>query len=463
MTTIDHEKREEVPPGERGKFSDIIRNPDPGGGVSGSERRDPPRQSGGLPDSGVDGKQLQGRTSLDPRWRAIHEDGSDFPGETHPAMTALETGRAVHNVVMGVFHPSTESYGWINIHAVPQFRPGEERPYQVYATFEDITERKKAEEALKEKKERIRFITENMRDMLSQVDADDTIRYHSPSCRKILGYEPEDLIGQKVGDRVHPEDKGMATETMRAVIRAGGHSTRVEYRYRKADGQYLWLESLGTVLYRPEGGFAGAIYASRDIEQRKESEAERVRLTAILESTSDLVSIAIPDGKLVYLNSAGKNLLGYPKEEEVSRHSIPEAHPQWAYDRVRLEGLPQAAQGGVWRGEVALLGPKGLEIPVSQVIMSHKSSDGQVEYFSTIMRNITEQKQLEENLKREKEKFQILIDASPLGISLLGPDGRYKYLNPKFTAIFGYTLETSRADRNGSGRPIPIRPTVVRS
>ena len=101
--------------------------------------------------------QLQGRTSLDPRWRAIHEDGSDFPGETHPAMTALETGRAVHNVVMGVFHPSTESYGWINIHAVPQFRPGEERPYQVYATFEDITEKKEAEEALIEKEERHPF------------------------------------------------------------------------------------------------------------------------------------------------------------------------------------------------------------------------------------------------------------------------------------------------------------------
>ena len=287
------------------------------------------------------------------------------------------------------------------------------------------------------------------------MDADDIIRYHSPSCRKVLGYEPEDLIGQKVGDRVHPEDIAAATKAMRGVIRAGGHSTRVEYRYRKADGQYLWLESLGTVLYRPEGGFAGAIYASRDIEKRKESEAERVRLTAILESTSDLVSIATPDGKLVYLNSAGKNLLGYPKEEEVSRHSIPEAHPQWAYDRVRREGLPQAAQGGVWRGEVALLGPKGREIPVSQVIMSHKSSDGQVEYFSTIMRNITEQKQLEENLKREKEKFQILIDASPLGISLLGPDGRYKYLNPKFTAIFGYTLEDIPSGREWFRKAYP--------
>ena len=52
--------------------------------------------------------QLQGRTSLDPGWRAIHEDGSDFPGESHPAMKALETGREVKNVIMGGYHPAAE-------------------------------------------------------------------------------------------------------------------------------------------------------------------------------------------------------------------------------------------------------------------------------------------------------------------------------------------------------------------
>jgi PAS domain S-box-containing protein len=385
--------------------------------------------------------QMQGRTSLDPRWQAIHEDGSEFPGETHPAMQALAAGREVKDVIMGVYHPATEDYVWINIHAVPQFRPGEDRPFQAYATFEDITGKKKAEKVVGEQEERIRFITENMVDMLSQVDADLVIRYLSPSHQRVLGYKPEELIGQPVSQFVHPEDRDEATRTMGQVIRAGGPSARIEYRFQKADGEYLWVETLGTILYRPEGGLAGIIYASRDIGERKKIEAERVRLTAILESTTDLVSMATPEGKLTDLNSAGMNLLGYPEGEEVSRHSIPEAHPRWAYDRVRLEGLPQAVKEGVWRGEVALRGPEGREIPVSQVIMSHNSPEGRLECFSTIMRDISEEKQLEENLKREKEKFQILVDASPLGVSLMGPDGRYKYLNPKFTAIFGYTLE----------------------
>lgn len=94
--------------------------------------------------------QLQGKTSLDPDWRAIHLDGSDFPGQTHPAMLALQTGQEVHNVIMGVYNPQQQEYTWLNVNATPQFKPGEERPYQVYATFEDITERIRAEQERKE-------------------------------------------------------------------------------------------------------------------------------------------------------------------------------------------------------------------------------------------------------------------------------------------------------------------------
>ncbi|HMQ29105.1 MAG TPA: PAS domain S-box protein [Chloroflexaceae bacterium] len=96
--------------------------------------------------------QMQGRTSMDPRWRTIHEDGSPFPGDTHPSMVALRTGVELKNEVMGVYNPADGNYRWISVSAVPQFRPGEERPFQVYATFEDITELKLAEAALIEER-----------------------------------------------------------------------------------------------------------------------------------------------------------------------------------------------------------------------------------------------------------------------------------------------------------------------
>ncbi|MDI6644238.1 MAG: PAS domain S-box protein [Methanobacteriaceae archaeon] len=93
--------------------------------------------------------QMMGRSSLDPRWKSIHEDGTEFPGETHPSMVALKTGKNVKNVIMGVFNPDQNCYRWININAMPQFRDGETKPYQVYTTFEDVTESKNAEKKIK--------------------------------------------------------------------------------------------------------------------------------------------------------------------------------------------------------------------------------------------------------------------------------------------------------------------------
>jgi PAS domain S-box-containing protein len=91
---------------------------------------------------GLSEDQLYGKTSFDPRWRAIHEDGSDFPGETHPGMITLSTGQPVYNTIMGVFDYHNNSYRWININSIPKFKNNENKPSQVIVTFEDITELK---------------------------------------------------------------------------------------------------------------------------------------------------------------------------------------------------------------------------------------------------------------------------------------------------------------------------------
>jgi PAS domain S-box-containing protein len=94
--------------------------------------------------------EFLGQTSVSVEHDTLREDGSLFPGLEHPAMVALRTGREVRDVVMGVYNPREGEYRWINIAAVPLFRPGEDRPYQVYTCFNDITDRKQAEETLRE-------------------------------------------------------------------------------------------------------------------------------------------------------------------------------------------------------------------------------------------------------------------------------------------------------------------------
>ncbi|MFT6997768.1 MAG: signal transduction histidine kinase/CheY-like chemotaxis protein [Cryomorphaceae bacterium] len=84
--------------------------------------------------------QMQGKTSIDPLWNCIHEDGSEYPGETHPATITLKTGKKIENAKMGVFNLIKEDYTWININSFPKFRLKDEIPCQVAVTFDNITQ-----------------------------------------------------------------------------------------------------------------------------------------------------------------------------------------------------------------------------------------------------------------------------------------------------------------------------------
>jgi PAS domain S-box-containing protein len=97
---------------------------------------------------GLSWAQMQGRTPLDKRWRAIHEDYTPFPGEEHPGAVTLRTGKALSRVVMGVYKPDGR-LTWILINSQPVLKPGESLPSLVVVSFADITEHKQYEDQLK--------------------------------------------------------------------------------------------------------------------------------------------------------------------------------------------------------------------------------------------------------------------------------------------------------------------------
>jgi signal transduction histidine kinase len=96
---------------------------------------------------------MRGKTSVDPSWRSIHEDGSPFPGEEHPAMVTLRTGEPQSEVIMGVHKPD-DSLTWISINSEPLFEDDDSEddnsnsrlPYAVITSFHDITQQKEAED-----------------------------------------------------------------------------------------------------------------------------------------------------------------------------------------------------------------------------------------------------------------------------------------------------------------------------
>ena len=97
---------------------------------------------------GLSVDQMGGRTSADPCWKAMNEDGTNLPGDQHPSMIALRTGQPVTGMVLGIFNPQRGQIRWLRVNAMPLFDPGANTPSQVYATFNDISEIINAEREL---------------------------------------------------------------------------------------------------------------------------------------------------------------------------------------------------------------------------------------------------------------------------------------------------------------------------
>lgn len=140
----------------------------------------------------------------------------------------------------------------------------------------------------------------------------------------------------------------------------------------------------------------------------RQSEAQLRRLVAILEQTTDFVGTADTSARATYINRAGRKMIGISDTADITGTTIADFHPPWAARIVTEVALPAAMAHGVWRGETALLGADGTQIRVSQLILAHRDTAGKVEYLSTVARDITEHKQLEEALRnadRRKDEF----------------------------------------------------------
>jgi len=201
-------------------------------------------------------------------------------------------------------------------------------------------------------------------------------------------------------------------------------------------GTSYWDWTL-TPLLDDRGEVEFLVFSLEDVTERVRAEKSRGRLAHIVETTSDLIGMANLDGQLFYLNRAGRKMLGFGEEEDISGMRIADAHPDWAGAMVLTEGIPSALQTGLWSGETTFQSRDGTEIPASQVILAHKGPNGKVEFLATIARDITERKRAEEALKAERQRFNDVLEMLPAYLVLLTPDYHVPFANRFFRERFG--------------------------
>lgn len=169
-----------------------------------------------------------------------------------------------------------------------------------------------------------------------------------------------------------------------------------------------------------------------DVAARSRARGVERRFAAVLDATSDWVSIADGDQRLVYINEGGRRMVGIGLDEDIAGIPIGEFSTPWAREVVRREALQIALRDGVWRGNLARLHRDGTVIPVSQVIVARKDATGKVDFYATIARDMTRERAAEVALRASEERFRITFEQAPIGASVLGLDGRFVQVNDAF-------------------------------
>jgi PAS domain S-box-containing protein len=162
---------------------------------------------------------------------------------------------------------------------------------------------------------------------------------------------------------------------------------------------------------------------------------------AVLEATSDWVSIADRDQNLVYVNAGGRRMVGIGPEVNIRGRRAGEFSPAWARELVRTQAFPIARRDGIWRGDGGRLHRDGHEIPVSQVIVAHAGPDGEVDFYATIARDMTREHAAAAALRASEERFRIAFEQAPVGMALTDLAGRYVQVNDAYCRTVRRTRE----------------------
>ncbi len=202
-----------------------------------------------------------------------------------------------------------------------------------------------------------------------------------------------------------------------------------------------------------------------EASHRKRAEEAQLRLAAILEATPDFVATFDQQGeRALYINEAGRRMIGAESADPATM-KISNFMPAWAYELVLSEGIPTAIRKGAWSGETALRDRHGRGIPVSLVILAHKTSSGSVEYLSTVARDISDRKRAEESLREAEEKYRSIFENAVEGIFQSTLSGDFITANPAMARILGYEsplelLESTR-DKERQLHVDPVRRTEM--
>ena len=263
-----------------------------------------------------------------------------------------------------------------------------------------VGERERVEQALRHSEEYFRSLTENASDVVSVLEADGSVRYHSPAIERILGYPPDLLVGTRAFAGAHPDDCGAVEAAFGEVRRTPGAVRSVTYRNRHAGGGWRMLESTATnLLHAP--AVAGIVINSRDVTERSVAEEalreSEIRFRTVAESLGEGLLITDLDDVIQYANPRVEEIYGWRPEELVGRRGLEVLIPPEDLAPFR-ERMARRARGVAERYEMRALRKDGTTGWVEVHGTPFRNAAGDIVGTLGAITDITERKRVQEQL-----------------------------------------------------------------
>ncbi|HEX7941109.1 MAG TPA: PAS domain S-box protein, partial [Gemmatimonadaceae bacterium] len=275
---------------------------------------------------------------------------------------------------------------------------------------------------------------------------------------ELLGYAPEELRAKTIFDLIPAEDAGRLKETREQLL-APGATHHAEWTMKRKDGTLIPVDVSANIL--ADGRWQAFI---RDITERRRIEDQRRILVSFLDNSVDFIGVADPEGKPIYLNAAGRRMIGLAPDAPIERLQIQDCYPPDLRPFVTDVLLKTMREKGVWSGETFFRNLKTHErIPVSDTHFLIRDASGKrILGIGTVTRDVTRERRIADeregllaseraarhdleaanaHLRELEERFRLAVDEAPIGMALVSLDGHFVRVNRVLCEITGYTTD----------------------
>ena len=295
----------------------------------------------------------------------------------------------------------------------------------------------------------MRSVVENSSENVTIVDPDGTLRYASPAFGRMLGYDPQEVVGKmNVLDHVHPDDlPHVLEETEKALSAEGVATNKAEYRFRHKNGSWRWVESMGTYLL-DDPHVKGVVVQTRDITERKQTEKalreaeERFRRS--FDDAAIGMALVAPDGRFLRTNRSLCEILGYREVELLGKTFQDITHPDDLDADLGQVRRMLVGEIRAYQMEKRYFHKEDQVVWVLLSVSMVHDEEGEPLYFVSQIQDITERKEVEERLREAEERYRTLVEQIPavtyIDKATDGPDEPV-YTSPQIGDLLGYTPE----------------------